>query len=952
MLKFDDAKYVDYPNITDENFVEILLRKKEFYKTRATRGHEEDLCSTTQFKLLPHQKFQQQFMTVDTPYNSILLYHSLGSGKTCSAISICENFKDFLDQHDTKAYILSNDIVRAGFINELLGFDSSSGYSKPRCGGNAYLSELERLSMIEDPEISNSLIKVAKKQIDHYYEFMGYGQFANLALKIKIKDKNTGLIRQSYTNIRKASKALIKIRKGDISNSIVVVDEVHNILPKGQYNNSNSSYRAYKALIKLLNSSSNVRLVLMSGTPIFDKPSEILEILKLLLLNDKRFNLEELKEIDELKLFKGDQTKLDKTGKEFLKKYVPGYVSYIKGHNPNTFPLKIDKGQHIGKFLERIKVIRCYMSNFQLKTYAKALLEDYNSKGWGFKEKSGYASVIVYQDDMFGKEGYNWMKKKLPERRNSILKGEAALEKHACKLAALFKNVKKSKGPVFISSEYVNKNGIDVLEQLFLANGYEKWNYNKSTSGKSFASIVGTTKNKEDIRSAFADPDNADGSQIMILLGSPTVSEGMNLKNVRQVHIMEPHENMSHIEQTIGRAIRHCSHVLLPKDERNVEIYKYVGSIKTTSRPILKKILESTDIPKEFYKISRDEWIYKIAETKLIKNDQIKRILKEYAVDCPLFKSKNFTGEDSKLQCKLLPNLPNYQESELDVSTYNILKDTHEIYSMKLRIKNLFAANNVWTAKAIIEFIQKKEKWQYQDDLKHYVYLALDELLRTKEPLRNKFNRSGYLIYRGRYYIFNLDDELNKTPFVQRNALMPILILERDIDGFINAHPERFAIKKEKTKPTKPTKPKINMSMVQQESIPEIRAKLEKQGIAKSDQYLGCIKKNSGKFAIITPAVKGKGGKKHEKIGSVCHESAKIFTLKTLIELALKLGIGEKENLDADVKFEYKLNKNKTNFEKGIKITSKKIYICSKIQEKMEKSGLMIGTCPTKSVEI
>ena len=72
-----------------------------------------------------------------------------------------------------------------------------------------------------------------------------------------------------------------------------------------------------------------------------------------------------------------------------------------------------------------------------------------------------------------------------------------------------------------------------------------------------------------------------------------------------------------------------------------------------------------------------------------------------------MFKHSNFVKDDANLNCKLLSTLPQYKESDLDTSTYNILKDTHEIYTMKQRIKDLFAENNVWSAKAIIELISK-----------------------------------------------------------------------------------------------------------------------------------------------------------------------------------------------------------------------------------------------------
>ena len=43
--------------------------------------------------LLTHQKIVRDYINLYTPYRGILLYHGLGSGKTCSAITICEEYR-------------------------------------------------------------------------------------------------------------------------------------------------------------------------------------------------------------------------------------------------------------------------------------------------------------------------------------------------------------------------------------------------------------------------------------------------------------------------------------------------------------------------------------------------------------------------------------------------------------------------------------------------------------------------------------------------------------------------------------------------------------------------------------------------------------------------------------------------------------------------------------------
>ena len=47
----------------------------------------ERICNSS-FELAPHQTFVRNFLSFLTPYNSLLLYHGLGSGKTATAINI------------------------------------------------------------------------------------------------------------------------------------------------------------------------------------------------------------------------------------------------------------------------------------------------------------------------------------------------------------------------------------------------------------------------------------------------------------------------------------------------------------------------------------------------------------------------------------------------------------------------------------------------------------------------------------------------------------------------------------------------------------------------------------------------------------------------------------------------------------------------------------------------
>jgi len=93
-----------YPPLTDPMFNIGVVSKKEFSDLKSdTRVYDLEtqaakLCKSAEFELLPHQAFVRNFLSFRTPYNGLLLFHGLGTGKTCSAISVTEEMRQYLKQ--------------------------------------------------------------------------------------------------------------------------------------------------------------------------------------------------------------------------------------------------------------------------------------------------------------------------------------------------------------------------------------------------------------------------------------------------------------------------------------------------------------------------------------------------------------------------------------------------------------------------------------------------------------------------------------------------------------------------------------------------------------------------------------------------------------------------------------------------------------------------------------
>ena len=82
--------------------------------------------------------------------------------------------------------------------------------------------------------------------------------------------------------------------------------------------------------------------------------------------------------------------------------------------------------------------------------------------------------------------------------------------------------------------------------------------------------------NDEELRVATSEA-NKDGDLIKVIIGSSITGEGMDFKNIRQIHVMDPWWHLSKLEQIIGRGIRYCSHIKLRR-KRNVTVFLHTAT--------------------------------------------------------------------------------------------------------------------------------------------------------------------------------------------------------------------------------------------------------------------------------------------------------------------------------------------------------------------------------------
>jgi superfamily II DNA or RNA helicase len=124
-----------------------------------------------------------------------------------------------------------------------------------------------------------------------------------------------------------------KYKDNIVENKVIIIDEAHNIR-----STNNKEKGTYSTLKKILENGRNNRLILLSATPMYNEPRDILDLFNLMLINDKRDNI--LKEY--YKVFNNNNKfKFDDKAKKLIKKLSSNYISYLKGKNPFTFALKL-----------------------------------------------------------------------------------------------------------------------------------------------------------------------------------------------------------------------------------------------------------------------------------------------------------------------------------------------------------------------------------------------------------------------------------------------------------------------------------------------------------------------------------------------------------------------------------------------------------------------------------
>ena len=430
-LKENETDNTLYPLLDDPNFNIKITRKKEFSDMgyngviyTDVKKHANQLLKE-RFELSPHQIFVKNFLSLQTPYNSLLLYHGLGTGKTCSAIGICEEMRKYMTRMGRikKMLIVASPNVQDNFRLQL--FDETKlnlvdgKWDIQACLGTSIINELNPTVFEGVIGMSREkLIQSIKSLIDSSYLFLGYIQFANLIENviqgnIKSIDDYIDTIETTKLDYDKTKKTkknvspeLTKIRLISIfSQRLLVIDEIHNI----RYSNENTNKIVAENFTKLVTIVPNMRLILMTATPMYNNYKEIIWLLNIMNINDRRSVIKLSEVFDEDGNFLVSDSG-EEIGKELFVRKMNGYVSFVRGENPYTFPYRIypDKFS-LSNTLKNISAPNGTIPLPSHKINGKIILDS---------EKLKYLIPFVSKMNLYQQRGYRLIINKLSNTNN------------------------------------------------------------------------------------------------------------------------------------------------------------------------------------------------------------------------------------------------------------------------------------------------------------------------------------------------------------------------------------------------------------------------------------------------------------------------------------------------------------------------------------------------------
>jgi superfamily II DNA or RNA helicase len=701
-----------YPDLDSQLFFQELMKKHEF---RVERNDDETFFE--------YQRNIARFLSPYTTYDSLLLFHYMGTGKSSSALATVYMNKE--------VHALNRTIVLAN--------------------GKVQLSNFKSEVFARLPHLTETY-----KNLDHStilrkegFVFDTYRMFAK-----RLEGKSEATLMSLFNG------------------SLFIFDEVHNLTTSSKsysHGTAMTNTKAYQHLHHLIHMLPTKKVLCLTGTPIRDQPHEITKVLNLVLPSDKQlptgddFTQLYLRPVRTVNVM-GDVELIEYDMKpdmiEDFQDKIHGRVSYIKQSLPRDVRVEYMVNTEVNiTLLEHFRVFALPLREPQNTMYLEQFMKDLASPS---------TAVGDEDDEDAGHDGGDEEKDEEGEGEDEVVGFTPSLAYSRARQAALMSfpthNVsdyirvvyEKSKKDVTKSVKYIQSlawtptmrqyfpSNLSLDDKIRLVERYSAiyahiirqiifnpthliyiYAFLKAKSGVYvLVSLLTQYFDFDIVRSVddtppaashrrrllllnhdfmseqqlrrlidvFNEDTNATAQNIQVVIGTKQTKEGITLKNIRQIHVIQPEWNYADISQAIGRGVRVNSHRALLEKVKNVhvQIYQYV------TIPTVDGQLEGE------YSIDLEQ--YRRSEIKDKNMKVIERQIMISSWDCHLNKERNTGIMDGSRECEYtaceytcLGGVNEKDTRDVDYSTYNAYYAGDARRRIANQLQELFSRRGMYT---------------------------------------------------------------------------------------------------------------------------------------------------------------------------------------------------------------------------------------------------------------
>src|SRR3989338_7782516 len=412
----------------------------------------------------------------------------------------------------------------------------------------------------------------------------------------------------------------------DFDNSIILIDEAHGLISSAANESTNAT-----ELYDILYESKNSKIILLTGTPLTGNYIELYYLIKM--VKPKAFdNLIEYNKM--LELEDGVYYPVDV---DIFKERISGVVSYLKGLQ--DFDVSTSSYPTVTSGLVNVNLTKEQYALYlkkratELSAHPPNERDRYRNPNKYKKDKTLYYLAIsmlrsrqilnvIYPEKIQTMLDDPKLKSSvlpdLPESNGGWITSNFIdrLSFYSPKIVALINKIERNPGKQVIYSEFKTRYGTTLIQSVLTLKGY---------SCLVFTGDLNDNTRRLTLQN-FNSSSNLNGEQFQLMIITTAGAEGINLLQVRALHIVESSINEIEIQQVIGRANRYLSHSLLPPNKRTLKIYRYMAVLPG---PDISS-LSFQKIPPERY--TSDQLAYLRGRERLRSVSYLDKLLKSFSV--------------------------------------------------------------------------------------------------------------------------------------------------------------------------------------------------------------------------------------------------------------------------------------------------------------------------------